>query len=108
MSTRGSVRLPAEWEPQAGVMLTWPHAATDWADELQQVLPVFAEIDARRPSGEKWTRVCSVSAAADDGDPPLLLSAGEPLHGLRDRGEGVRAAPPFGKPLACCLDSRCC
>ena len=23
-------RMPAEWEPQAFVQLTWPHAGTDW------------------------------------------------------------------------------
>ncbi len=44
-------RLPAEWEPQTGVMLTWPHAGGDWADILEEVEPVFlaiAEAVARR------------------------------------------------------------
>jgi agmatine/peptidylarginine deiminase len=35
MST--AFRLPAEWEPQAGVLLAWPHAQTDWADRLADV-----------------------------------------------------------------------
>lgn len=39
-----SIRLPAEWEPQDGVLLTWPHAATDWAPVLPQVEPVFIRI----------------------------------------------------------------
>ncbi|MEO7431719.1 MAG: agmatine deiminase family protein [Dokdonella sp.] len=30
-------RLPAEWEPQAAVVLAWPHAATDWAPRLAQI-----------------------------------------------------------------------
>src|SRR4051812_36342293 len=30
-------RLPAEWEPQAGVLLAWPHADTDWAARLAEV-----------------------------------------------------------------------
>src|SRR5579871_3723213 len=30
-------RLPAEWEPQAGVLLAWPHAETDWAARLVEV-----------------------------------------------------------------------
>ncbi|HEX4479420.1 MAG TPA: agmatine deiminase family protein [Rudaea sp.] len=30
-------RLPAEWEPQAGVLLAWPHADTDWAERLTDV-----------------------------------------------------------------------
>lgn len=37
-------RLPAEWEPQAGVMLTWPHAATDWVDRLEQVETLYADL----------------------------------------------------------------
>ncbi|WP_038082674.1 agmatine/peptidylarginine deiminase [Thioalkalivibrio sp. ALgr1] len=39
-------RLPAEWEPQAGVQLTWPHSGTDWAGELDRVHPVFATLAA--------------------------------------------------------------
>lgn len=37
-------RLPAEWESQNAVQLTFPHALTDWADILDQVLPCFIEI----------------------------------------------------------------
>jgi agmatine deiminase len=37
-------RLPAEWEPQDAVVLGWPHGATDWADMLDSVLPVFLRI----------------------------------------------------------------
>ncbi len=36
--------LPAEWAPQAGVMLTWPHADSDWGPTLRRVEPVFVEI----------------------------------------------------------------
>jgi agmatine deiminase len=36
--------LPAEWAPQSGVMLTWPHAHSDWQPFLQEVEPVFTEI----------------------------------------------------------------
>ncbi|WP_018937611.1 MULTISPECIES: agmatine/peptidylarginine deiminase [unclassified Thioalkalivibrio] len=39
-------RLPAEWEPQGAIQLTWPHDATDWAPVLDQVHPVFATIAA--------------------------------------------------------------
>lgn len=35
--TSNLFRLPAEWEPQAGVLLAWPHAQTDWADRLAEV-----------------------------------------------------------------------
>ncbi len=30
-------RLPAEWEPQSGVVLAWPHAGTDWAERLDEI-----------------------------------------------------------------------
>jgi len=33
--------LPAEWYPQSGVMLTWPHKKTDFASELSRVEVVF-------------------------------------------------------------------
>ncbi len=39
-------RLPAEWEEQDGVLLAWPHAATDWQTSLNEVEPVFAAIVA--------------------------------------------------------------
>lgn len=37
-------RLPAEWEPQWAVQLTFPHAGTDWADMLDEALACFVEI----------------------------------------------------------------
>ncbi|WP_310600316.1 agmatine deiminase family protein [Desulfobulbus sp.] len=39
-------RLPAEWEPQDGVLLAWPHADSDWRDNLTEVVPVFVRIAA--------------------------------------------------------------
>lgn len=33
-----------EWHPQSGVILTWPHEHSDWADTLPTVVPVFIEI----------------------------------------------------------------
>lgn len=32
-----STHLPAEWFPQSGVQLTWPHEDTDWAPILHEV-----------------------------------------------------------------------
>lgn len=34
-------RMPAEWEPQAFVQLTWPHEDTDWRDMLPEVTGCF-------------------------------------------------------------------
>lgn len=40
------VRLPAEWEPQTAVMLTWPHDDTAWAEQLGVVAALYARISA--------------------------------------------------------------
>lgn len=39
-----SLRLPAEWEAQDGVLLAWPHETSDWHPVLEAVEPVFIEI----------------------------------------------------------------
>ena len=39
-------RLPAEWEPQAGVLLAWPHGGTDWAERLSAVEATYASLVA--------------------------------------------------------------
>ena len=39
-----SIRLPAEWEQQDGVLIAWPHETSDWAPMLTSVEPVFAAI----------------------------------------------------------------
>lgn len=36
--------LPAEWEPQSMVQLTWPHENTDWAEILDEVYECFIHI----------------------------------------------------------------
>lgn len=33
--------LPAEWAPQSGVQLTWPHERTDWAPILKEVTQCY-------------------------------------------------------------------
>jgi agmatine deiminase len=37
-------RLPAEWEKQDGVLLTWPTPQSDWAPYLDRIIPVFVEL----------------------------------------------------------------
>ena len=46
MTDRTSYRLPAEWEPQAGVLIAWPHADTDWADRLAEVETTYVALAA--------------------------------------------------------------
>jgi len=52
------IRLPAEWEPQSAVMLTWPHPATDWQLWLHDVEPVYVEITRQISRYEKIIIAC--------------------------------------------------
>lgn len=43
MAGTGKRRLPAEWEEQSGVQLTWPHSDTEWY-QLDKVLECYVDI----------------------------------------------------------------
>jgi len=62
MSTEAEpqIRYPAEWEPQDGVLLAWPHAHTDWAPYLKETLAVYCQLV------ETITRFESVVIVAPD------------------------------------------
>ena len=47
--TNRTRRMPAEWEPQSCVQLTWPHKDTDWAPMLDEITAVY-EVMAREIS----------------------------------------------------------
>lgn len=68
-------RLPAEWEIQDGVLLAWPHEATDWAGMLDQVRPVFAEIIRQITRHERVLLTAPQAASAAE----YLTSAGVAL-----------------------------
>lgn len=72
-------RLPAEWEPQDGVLLAWPHASTDWADDLASVEPVFASIVAHISRREVAVVACSDRHATET----CLSDAGADLSRVR-------------------------
>ena len=68
-------RLPAEWEFQSAVQLTFPHVDSDWGPTLAQVLPCFIEIAATISRFEPVLIVCR--------DPDALrplLKAARPEH----------------------------
>lgn len=67
MIANKNFRLPAEWEPQSGVQLTWPHSQTDWAPMLKEVEKTYremaVEIEKREallivgpPTNDTWAR----------------------------------------------------
>ncbi len=51
-------RLPAEWEPQSAVMITWPHAGTDWVRLLPEVEAVYDRIAAAVTAREHLLVAC--------------------------------------------------
>ncbi len=77
-------RLPAEWEPQSGIQLTWPHAQTDWAPMLDEILATYREMaDVIRryepvlivepPTNDTWARDHGfITLVCDNGEPRLL------------------------------------
>ncbi len=75
-------QLPAEWSPQSGVLLTWPHAHGDWRPWLHIVEPTFVDIAAAITQHE------SVLVACFDADhrqhvANLLSKAGVDLQRVR-------------------------
>ena len=56
--TNEKIVFPAEWAAQSGVMLTWPHENTDWADMLEEVEVCFIAIVKAIAEREKVLIVC--------------------------------------------------
>ena len=73
------IRLPAEWEPQSGILLAWPHAATDWADLLVDAESVYIHVI------EVITRfqLCVIACPEPDSVRERLETAGIPLERVR-------------------------
>ena len=70
-------RLPAEWEEQDAVLLAWPHAATDWADTLEAVEPVFIRIAV---AISRFERVLIVAPQVAPVRARLEREGADPLH----------------------------
>jgi len=77
MNTNECYRMPAEWEPQSGVQLTWPHEETDWApmlDEITETYREMAEVIGRYepvmvvepPTNDTWARDHGFITLTDD------------------------------------------
>ncbi len=71
-------RLPAEWEPQAGVLLAWPHADTDWAERLADVETTCTELVAAIARFER-VLLCVGDDEVRERASSLLQSAGADL-----------------------------
>ena len=64
--------LPAEWEPQRFIQLTWPHKGTDWAPMLEEVNSCFVKLALSILRFEPLLIVCSDAEEVKD----LLLKGG--------------------------------
>jgi agmatine/peptidylarginine deiminase len=74
--------MPAEWEPQWGVMLTWPHEGTAWSGELETVYALWARLTATIARLEPVLAVCR-DLAHRDLVRERALQAGTPPERLR-------------------------
>jgi len=59
MKEKRKICLHAEWFPQSGVMITWPHPETDWRGMLKEVEYCFINIAFEISKWEKLIIVCS-------------------------------------------------
>ena len=77
-------RLPAEWERQSMVQLTWPHAKTDWAYMLSEITKTYEEMAAAirkyedllvvgEPNNDTWARDHGFITLVDDEGGAILL-----------------------------------
>ena len=48
-----SYRMPAEWEPHQGTLLTWPHDASHWPGLFETVPSIFARMVKELEMGEE-------------------------------------------------------
>jgi len=87
-------RLPAEWEPQSGVQLTWPHPGTDWAPMLHEITATYEEIKrwiehfgetvlvVGPPTNDTWARDHGfITLVPTDGRQPPTADNGQPTTG---------------------------
>ena len=65
MTKSNQRRVPAEWEPQSAVQLTWPHPATDWATNLLVAEQVFIQITIEILQRQNLLIVCASESHAN-------------------------------------------
>ena len=91
-------RMPAEWEPQSMVQLTWPHKDTDWAPILPEITSVYEqmahEIKKREPllivddipHNDTWARDHGFITVEASPDPSDILQQQQPHSQLTIEG----------------------
>lgn len=77
-----SLRLPAEWEKQAGVLIAWPHAGTDWAPRLPRIEAAYTALAAAIARFEPLL-ICVADADVRQRAAAQLAAAGVDARNLR-------------------------
>ena len=78
-------RLPAEWESQWGVQLTWPHADTDWAPMLDEITVTYEDM-AREIARREHLLIVTPEGADLSSLTPLLIPLPSDDTWARDHG----------------------
>lgn len=103
MKTISSVFLPPEWYPQSGVMLTWPHKNSDWADLMDEVESCFIQIANEILKVEKLLVVCpdpaAVSLKLDGSNRENLVAVQLDSNDTWARDHGAITVLEDGKPV---------
>ena len=60
------MQLPAEYAPQSGVLLTWPHAATDWRDCLEAANTTYIDLARAITRHTHLLIICHDASHRDD------------------------------------------
>lgn len=68
-------RFPAEWEAQDGVLIAWPHADTDWAEDLRAVESIYVTLVATITRFERCL-ICVANTVLKHHATALLIQAG--------------------------------
>ena len=86
MNNDSTWRMPAEWEPQRGVQLTWPHQETDWAPMLDEVTETYVQIALEISQRERLLIVAP--------EPQLAIDAIRPRASLQQMNNITTLACP--------------
>lgn len=55
---KANISFPAEWHPQSGIQITWPHPNTDWNEILEEVTNCYIQFSREILKRQKLLIVC--------------------------------------------------
>jgi agmatine/peptidylarginine deiminase len=64
-ATTSTLRFPAEWEKQDAILLSWPHAGTDWQPILREIIPTYVQLTKTILRHERLIILCTSIAEVE-------------------------------------------